>query len=504
MTSVADPPQLILATYVQTLGEGGEGIVYLYVGPSEDEFVVKAFHHKESGRKRVKRAIRISQDIGHHPNVVRVWAPPAISDAPLLAMDLYGPSLDGLSTYPIDEVLSVGLDLCRALIAFHAKGHVHGDVSPGNVLRHWPSGRALLTDYGRADEDGDLRYVTVGFTAPERLAGASPSVAGDLFALGAVLYWMLTGVDLNLESDLGAITTRLLPLPHGETVYRALAVPEIGRADLPPALGRVVRWALSERVEDRPSTARALFDQLLRIQADLEDEVNDRRSAGDLRNRLSTLSAAGLQRTMIGLEPLIRMAERELDAGDSLDSDATLRLEADVRTLAAQLRSPSPDLVIIERATASIIEVLAPEAVTSVAGQLLAPLGLSADVRSRVADHLSGAIEAATELGAPEVAEDVTTAVRAEVDLAASEAELRSALSVEAEAEPPGDLPRGDRLAEARLRGLERFYAEILPDHAGQIVVAATAGVGTGLALAADKMTAIVQAIRTMLRFFTG
>src|SRR5262249_42918426 len=86
--------------------------------------------------------------------------------------------------------------LCHALAAVHRHGLVHGDVKAENVMRE-VSGRIVLMDFGAAREfeATDARVVsgTIRYLAPEVLRGAAPSPSSDLYALGVLLFHLLSG-----------------------------------------------------------------------------------------------------------------------------------------------------------------------------------------------------------------------------------------------------------------------------------------------------------------------
>ncbi|HEY3535733.1 MAG TPA: serine/threonine-protein kinase [Pedococcus sp.] len=95
----------------------------------------------------------------------------------------------------VGESVTVLAPVARALAGLHAAGVVHGDVSPGNVLLE-RSGRPLLADLGVARLAGEVPgavFGTPGFVAPEVEQGAAPSPASDVYAVGALAWWCLTG-----------------------------------------------------------------------------------------------------------------------------------------------------------------------------------------------------------------------------------------------------------------------------------------------------------------------
>ncbi len=147
----------------------------------------------------------------HHPNIVPVYEFGEQDGLLFLVMPLLEESLrDRLISHdgrlPIPEALNVAIQVAEALETAHVHGIVHRDVKPENVLLD-PDGRVLLTDFGIARELAFLRKpgsvqtlaatgLPVGtpeYMAPEQLRGGSVDQRADVYALGAVLYEMLTG-----------------------------------------------------------------------------------------------------------------------------------------------------------------------------------------------------------------------------------------------------------------------------------------------------------------------
>jgi len=110
--------------------------------------------------------------------------------------------------FPADEVRGIGLDLCHALAAVHRHGLVHGDVKAENVMRE-VSGRIVLMDFGAAREfehaDASVVSGTLRYLAPEVLRGAAPSPASDLYALGVLLFHLLSDAYPYAASDLDGL-----------------------------------------------------------------------------------------------------------------------------------------------------------------------------------------------------------------------------------------------------------------------------------------------------------
>lgn len=129
--------------------------------------------------------------------------------------------------------LQLFVRMTAVIIPLHRVGIVHGDLKPGNVIID-PNGRAFLIDFGlsRAQGPQTVRDThgpvgTPAFMAPELLRGESSSIAGDIYALGVTLFWLVTG-----------------EIPYAELGSRATAAKLDGARLQLPAAGGVGRSAL--------------------------------------------------------------------------------------------------------------------------------------------------------------------------------------------------------------------------------------------------------------------
>jgi len=197
-----------------------------------------------------------------HPNIVGVYDLGAESDTQYIVMEVVdGPSLktrlqDGPLSAADTRVL--GIQVARALDAAHARGIVHRDVKPANILAAAPSSWKLA-DFGIARIPASSITITGQFlgspayASPEAFDRGELTPSGDVYSLGATLYECLTG-----------------RLPHGEGDMASLAAsiakrePEPIAAlahDVPPELAAAVMRALARDPAERP-TAAALADAL--------------------------------------------------------------------------------------------------------------------------------------------------------------------------------------------------------------------------------------------------
>jgi hypothetical protein len=199
-----------------------------------------------------------------HPGIVRVYDVVADGPQPAVVLELVeGESLatrlDRQGRLPPTEVARIGAQVGDALLHAHGHGVVHRDIKPGNILID-PGGQARLVDFGIArllDEAAERLTLTgtvagtMGYMAPEQLAGGEITPRTDVYALGAVLFRALTG-----------------RLPFEATSPVALAEAQRNgpppAAELPvdPALAAIVLAALSPDPADRPRTAGALAEAL--------------------------------------------------------------------------------------------------------------------------------------------------------------------------------------------------------------------------------------------------
>lgn len=194
-----------------------------------------------------------------HENVVTVFGADYFAPAVGLWMEfVHGRTLRALCNeqdpFSAAEALLVGLDVSRALAAVHRAGFVHGDIKAQNVMRQ-AGGRIVLTDFGAARlirfrPDGRHGTATPYYAAPELFLGGQATVRTDMYALGVLLYFLVTGRFPVTGGSPGDIL--LAHINGHRTRLRDL------RPDLPSAFVHVVDAATAMLPEDRPDSAGAL------------------------------------------------------------------------------------------------------------------------------------------------------------------------------------------------------------------------------------------------------
>jgi hypothetical protein len=243
---------------LEALGSGAQGEVWRAYDPLLDMHVALKLRKVESGvlsnqfLDEGRRLARVRQ-----ANIVSVYGA-AIhgARAGIWSELVRGSALSELladhGPFPAEEVRGIGLDLCHALAAVHRHGLIHGDVKAENVMRE-VSGRIVLMDFGAAREFGNIDpgvvTGTLRYIAPEVLRGAAPSPASDIYALGVLLFHLLTDQYPYAASELHAL---LEAQARGDRVRLAKAKP-----GLPADLVRAVETALDTDPARRHATALA-------------------------------------------------------------------------------------------------------------------------------------------------------------------------------------------------------------------------------------------------------
>lgn len=262
----ADPPFEGWARYrgVELIGEGGMGRVFRAHDPVLERPVALKFpRFGDAGHGgRILYEARLQARV-EGPHVPRVYEVGELDGHAWFAMQLIdGPSLKSARRrLPYDERLTVALRLCDALEEVHARGLVHRDVNPRNVLlaprpdgSWWP----YLVDFGIAHElphpSRPVDPVVVGtapYMAPEQALGKIFEIdrRTDVYSLGATLYELFSGERPFAAESSEKMILRCL---REEPVPLARVAP-----GLPPALGEAIDRCLKKDPADRFPSARA-------------------------------------------------------------------------------------------------------------------------------------------------------------------------------------------------------------------------------------------------------
>jgi WD40 repeat protein/tRNA A-37 threonylcarbamoyl transferase component Bud32 len=251
------------------LGLGGMSVVYL----AEDlrlkrrvalKLLAAGLAEDESFRDRFLRESELAASIDH-PNIVPIYEAGTTEDLLFIAMRyVEGRDLkDRLQSGRLDPADAIGIlaQVASALDAAHARGLVHRDVKPSNVLldigaRPDGSDHVYLADFGLTKrvseetgivEDGHLMG-TIDYVAPEQIAGEEIDGRADVYALGCVLYECLVGQPpYKRDSDMAVVFAHLETEPP---------VPSRECPELPEALDAVIARALAKDPGERYPSGR--------------------------------------------------------------------------------------------------------------------------------------------------------------------------------------------------------------------------------------------------------
>lgn len=218
-------------------------------------FLVRFLHEAQS-------AARLT-----HPNIVAVHDFGQDLGRPYIVME-YVPGRDLRTVLQeggmlsVEQAVEVGLQVCAAVGYAHRAGLVHGDIKPGNVLIA-PDGQAKVVDFGLArslgesamDEEGELVWGTPAYFAPEQAAGDRVLPATDVYAIGVILYEMLTGRLPFTGSD---------PEVARKHLYEAPTPANQVNPRVPAQLARIIEAAMSKQPGGRFRTA----DHMRQVLAD--------------------------------------------------------------------------------------------------------------------------------------------------------------------------------------------------------------------------------------------
>ncbi|MGA9860251.1 MAG: serine/threonine-protein kinase, partial [Solirubrobacteraceae bacterium] len=253
--------------YLSTIGTGGMATVDL----AEDsrlgrQVALKRFTGAaDDGMSRLRREALAGASISH-PNLVSVYDAVTSENGDLVIVMEYvrgetlRQTLNRRGALPVSEVLRILDGVAAGLDAIHARGIVHRDVKPSNILLG-EDGAVKVADLGIASVPDRTQITTSGsvlgslsYMAPEQLGEERSTPAIDIYALAAVAYEMLSGVKARQEANAVALAHAIHTQP----------APDLRAAwpQAPAAAADVIRRAMSADPAQRPSSAGELARRL--------------------------------------------------------------------------------------------------------------------------------------------------------------------------------------------------------------------------------------------------
>ena len=286
------------------LGRGAMGTVYRAYDPKIDRVValktisIAGINPAEEEDFR-KRFVREAQAAGKlsHGSIVTIYdvGEEETSRTPFIVMEfIEGVTLEDFARgerLPLEKSLELVEQVAEALDYAHERGIVHRDIKPANIIIT-PDGRAKITDFGIAKlaqtqftQPGQV-LGTPAYMSPEQLTGGSVDGRSDLFSLGVILYWLLTG-DKPFPGD----TTTAVSF---KVVYKDPILPSELNPSLSDAYDYVVLRALAKDSSRRYQRGH-----------ELADDVEDLRNGRAPRSRAAAPAAAGPERTVAAGAPIV-------------------------------------------------------------------------------------------------------------------------------------------------------------------------------------------------------
>jgi serine/threonine-protein kinase len=278
---------------VSRLGQGGMGTVYeaqhRYIAKRVALKLLRAeITEKPEALARFQREALAASTIGHE-NIVTIDDFGRLPDGQVyLTMEyLDGQPLNRVlagGQLPVDHVLEVAIQTCHGLAAAHAKGIIHRDMKPENIFLVDEGRKVKILDFGiakvsRTDNNTNLTktgaiFGTPNYMAPEQALGKAVDHRADLYAMGVILYEMLTGhVPFRSDSFLAILTQHVTKEPEPPTQ----AAPKRG---ITPELEALVLRAMAKNPDDRFADMGEMVAALLEVRRQV---VGDRPLASHLR-----------------------------------------------------------------------------------------------------------------------------------------------------------------------------------------------------------------------------
>jgi serine/threonine protein kinase len=274
---------------LERLGGGGMGDVYQGYDPSLDRHVAIKVLRADLARDEecVRRFHTEAATVARldHPHIVAIYFSGEDGGRHFFAMQfIEGESLlqrlSRVGKLPAEESLAIASHCLAGLATAHAQGLIHRDIKPGNILIDARTGNAVLVDFGLVRRQDDSQSPTaagvimgtVAYVAPEQARGQEIDARADIYALGVVLYQMLSGrLPFDSETPVGMIFQHAYeePQPLGELV-----------PDLPePVLALVARMMAKDPAQ-RYQTCGDVLDDLRHVRRGSPDPAGLRPSVG--------------------------------------------------------------------------------------------------------------------------------------------------------------------------------------------------------------------------------
>ena len=276
------------------LGEGGEASVYRAYQTSVNR-IVAIREIKPSSQAHAEQEAKVLSSLRHQGLAVLIDFGYENGRFYMVQDYVRGASPMDFGVMPALAAIQSARYLAKTLQFLHSKGFVHGDLHPGNLL--FPSAsECVLVDFGMVRRIGEASQEALGaprYFAPEHFLGKPFAASADIFSFGSLLYFLLTGRELFMQSSFEEIASAVLQLESTEA-RKALALKWL---DLPTEIFPVMERCLQ-------------FDPELRFEDMDELEENLEIAENKIRERMG-ISEASTQMMLTDASIQSKVAERE-------------------------------------------------------------------------------------------------------------------------------------------------------------------------------------------------
>jgi serine/threonine protein kinase/HAMP domain-containing protein len=319
---------------VEHIGEGGMANVYKAFDPEINRSValkiLKEEHcEKDEYKNRFLKEGRAAGALAH-PNIVTVYDVGSIDDAPYIMMELLtGKTLGDIllegQRLTLEQTLECVAQLADALDYAHAKNVVHRDMKPDNIVLDLDQKLVKIADFGIArlnqsevsdSTQAGIMLGTPRYMSPEQATGDSVDGRSDLFALGVILYEMITG---QKAFDAETMTTLILQIVQKDPISIRQSV-----SGAPIGVDKIVKKLLQKRPEKRFQTGQELKLAVLRELAALRESNEEKSSYLPLQIKWTAIMAVIVAIAMGVSSYLILGAQRATLTGQLIDSGVSL------------------------------------------------------------------------------------------------------------------------------------------------------------------------------------
>ena len=247
------------------IGRGGMAEVYQVWDSHRMTYLAMKVLHQDLAVDRVfmRRFQREASTLAklQHPNIVRFYGLERDGRLAFMLLDyIRGENLkpkifDAAGPYPLEGVRTIMHAVCGALAYAHRQGHVHCDIKPANIMID-ENGRVLLSDFGIARMTDAATATMVGagtpaYMAPEQARGLDPTPQTDIYALGIVLFEMLTGGERPFTGEQAQTTGSTSEKVRWEQITLSAPSPRNWNPEIVPDLEAVVMKCLAKNPAER-------------------------------------------------------------------------------------------------------------------------------------------------------------------------------------------------------------------------------------------------------------